>query len=227
MKPADARMNASAHTDAAALPSYRGYDVLAKRDTPSWNDATRRAIDARLQVAATAPRHLDAAQFATLGAVCARIVPQRQGDAGGVPTAALIDARLASDEGDGFRDARLPSLRAAWRIGLAALDAMARHAHARPFAALDAHAADALLRAVQQGRIDAQSEAAWAGMDPRMFFAKRVLVDICGAYYSHPFAWNEIGFGGPASPRGYVRMDFNRRDPWEAQVDAEGARDEH
>ncbi|MFP3656483.1 gluconate 2-dehydrogenase subunit 3 family protein, partial [Burkholderia sp. SIMBA_052] len=51
-------MNASAHTDAAALPSYRGYDVLAKRDTPSWNDATRRAIDARLQVAATAPRHL-------------------------------------------------------------------------------------------------------------------------------------------------------------------------
>jgi hypothetical protein len=50
-------------------------------------------------------------------------------------------------------------------------------------------------------------------------------MDLCGAYYSHPFAWNEIGFGGPASPRGYVRMDFNRRDPWEAQVDGEGDRD--
>ena len=37
------------------------------------------------------------------------------------------------------------------------------------------------------------------------------------AYYAHPSAWNEIGFGGPASPRGYVRMDFNRRDPWEAR----------
>jgi hypothetical protein len=36
------------------------------------------------------------------------------------------------------------------------------------------------------------------------------------AYYSHPTAWSEIGFGGPASPRGYVRMGFNRRDPWEA-----------
>ena len=36
------------------------------------------------------------------------------------------------------------------------------------------------------------------------------------AYYAHPAAWNEIGFGGPASPRGYVRMDFDRRDPWEA-----------
>jgi hypothetical protein len=35
-------------------------------------------------------------------------------------------------------------------------------------------------------------------------------------FYSHPWAWNEIGFGGPASPRGYVRMAFDRRDPWEA-----------
>ncbi|RQZ16658.1 gluconate 2-dehydrogenase subunit 3 family protein [Burkholderia sp. Bp9031] len=208
-----------------ALPSYSGYDVLAKRDTPSWNDATRSAIDARLRVAASAPRHLDAEQFVTLGALCERIVPQRKGVVGSVPTAALLDARLATDEGDGFRDARLPPLRAAWHTGLAALDAMARHAHDRPFASLDAQDADALLDAVQHGRIDRAVESAWAGMDPRTFFAKRVLMDLCAAYYSHPFAWNEIGFGGPASPRGYVRMDFNRRDPWEAQVDGEGDRD--
>ena len=25
-----------------------------------------------------------------------------------------------------------------------------------------------------------------------------------------------MGFGGPASPRGYVRMELDRRDPWEA-----------
>ena len=25
----------------------------------------------------------------------------------------------------------------------------------------------------------------------------------CSAFYSHPWAWNEIGFGGPAYPRGY------------------------
>jgi hypothetical protein len=36
------------------------------------------------------------------------------------------------------------------------------------------------------------------------------------AYYAHPTAWSEIGWGGPASPRGYVRLDFNERDPWEA-----------
>ena len=27
---------------------YPGYDVLAKRHTPSWNEATRRVIDQRL-----------------------------------------------------------------------------------------------------------------------------------------------------------------------------------
>ena len=37
-----------------------------------------------------------------------------------------------------------------------------------------------------------------------------------GLYYSHPTAWSEMGFGGPASPRGYVRMELDRRDPWEA-----------
>ncbi|OXH83905.1 gluconate 2-dehydrogenase, partial [Burkholderia multivorans] len=125
------------------------------------------------------------------------------------------------------RDARLPPLRVAWHTGLAALDTMARHAYGRPFASLAESDADALLRAVQQGQVDRKVEAAWAGMDPRMFFSKRVLMDICGAYYSHPFAWNEIGFGGPASPRGYVRMDFNRRDPWEARMDGEGDRDGH
>ena len=40
--------------------------------------------------------------------------------------------------------------------------------------------------------------------------------DIVRAYYAHPTAWSEIGWGGPASPRGYVRMGFDERDPWEA-----------
>jgi hypothetical protein len=40
---------------------------------------------------------------------------------------------------------------------------------------------------------------------------------VAGYYYSHPAAWSEVGFGGPASPRGYVRIGFNTRDPWEAK----------
>jgi hypothetical protein len=37
----------------------------------------------------------------------------------------------------------------------------------------------------------------------------------CTAFYSHPWAWNEIGFGGPAYPRGYKNLGLDRREPWE------------
>ena len=38
------------------------------------------------------------------------------------------------------------------------------------------------------------------------------------AFYSHPWAWNEIGFGGPAYPRGYMRLQVGHagREPSEA-----------
>jgi hypothetical protein len=53
-------------------------------------------------------------------------------------------------------------------------------------------------------------------MPAAVFFHNRLLHDVVAAYYAHPIAWNEIGFGGPASPRGYVRLNYDRRDPWEA-----------
>ena len=193
---------------------YADYDVLDKRSTPSWNDATRRVVDARLALrdAGRAPRFLDAHAFATLDALAARIVPQSDLRTP-VPVAALVDEKLYRNRGDGFRDAQLPPLRDAWCIGLAALDAEAVQAYARPFAELDGAARDALLRAMQRGEL---THPAWHEMSPKAFFVARLLRDVCSAYYAHPSAWSEIGFGGPASPRGYVRMDFNRRDPWEA-----------
>ncbi len=33
-----------------------------------------------------------------------------------------------------------------------------------------------------------------------------VMRAVLSAFYSHPWAWNEIGFGGPAYPRGYARL---------------------
>jgi hypothetical protein len=45
----------------------------------------------------------------------------------------------------------------------------------------------------------------------------------CTAFYSHPWAWNEIGFPGPAYPRGYLNPGVNARERWEARdrVDAD------
>ena len=70
-----------------------------------------------------------------------------------------------------------------------------------------------MLRQMQRGEFQAE---ALRGMPADGFFKHRVVNDIVSAYYAHPTAWSEIGFGGPASPRGYVRLGFGRRDPWEA-----------
>lgn len=189
---------------------FPGYDVLAKRYSLSWNEKTRQVIDQRLAVPRE-PRFLTVDAFRTLEAICDRIVPQ-PAERPPVPLAALIDAKLHENKIDGYRDHRLPPLREAWRRGIAGIEAEARHRHSVAFAALDAAERDALLRAVQEGNIAAD----WGGMPPAVFFAKHLLFDIVTQYYGHPTAWSEIGFGGPASPRGYVRMDFDRRDPWEA-----------
>jgi len=120
---------------------------------------------------------------------------------------------MVEDAREGYRNAQLPKLREAWRIGLAAIDAEARSAHARSFHELSAAQQDDLIAAMQKGELRG---AEWRGMPSQLFFVSRAAPDIVKAYYAHPTAWNEIGWGGPASPRGYVRMQANRRDPWEA-----------
>ena len=205
---------------------YPGYDVLAKRDTPSWNEQTRRVVEARLAIP-NEPRFLSTPEWQTLVAICARIVPQPD-DRPPIPVAALVDRKLHRDAGDGYRNAKLPPLRQAWRTGLAAFEQEARRTFGMPFHQLPTWQQEALLRQAQHGKLH---DPTWNGMPPELFFQDRLMRDILHAYYSHPTAWNEIGFGGPASPRGYVRMGFDRRDPWEAAEakdgDAETARREN
>lgn len=191
---------------------YPGYDVLSKRHSPSWNDKTRAVVDQRLAIDPERHAALDEAAWRTLKAVCDRIVPQPPGRPP-VPVAAMIDEKLAARAGDGYRDARLPPLDEAWRRGLRALDAEARARHGRPFHALEGPEQDGLLTAAERGYA---ADPAWGGMPPALFFSKRIIPDVLAAYYAHPTAWSEIGFGGPAAPRGYVRMGFDMRDPWEA-----------
>jgi hypothetical protein len=193
-------------------PLYPGYDVLAKWNTPSWDAITRRVIDERLATP-DAPRFFSGEEWAVAAALCRRIVPQPD-EADAVSLVALLDAKLLGDHGGGFREASMPYMREAWRKALFALDEEARAQHdGRGFAELPNHEQDALLSAMQAGGI---SGGRWAGIDAKTFFERRILVDVPPLYYGHPKAWNEIGFGGPASPRGYVRLDGNRLDPWEA-----------
>jgi hypothetical protein len=191
---------------------FPGYDVMAKRHTPSWNEMTRRVIDQRLAMPRE-PRFFSEDEWQTLTAIAGRIVPQPT-DRPPVPLAAMVDDKMAHDRTDGYRNAQLPKMQEAWRRGLHAIEADSCTRHGARFHRLDAAKQDALLAAMQRGEL---TGPAWQGMSCRLFFQERVLHDIVSAYYAHPTSWNEIGFGGPASPRGYVRMGTNKRDPWEAE----------
>jgi hypothetical protein len=190
---------------------YPGYDVMQKRSTPSWNEQTERVIDRRLAVGGE-PQFFTKSEFETVCAIAARIVPQ-QHTAEVIPVAALVDHKLHQGKSDGYRLAGMPREREAWRIGLEAVDAESKSEHGAPFAHLSPDQQDDLLRRIESGEARA---AEWGTMRSSDFFKKRMARDLVLAYYSHPSSWNEIGWGGPASPRGYVRLDFNDRDPWEA-----------
>lgn len=187
------------------------YDVLAKRSTPSWDAVTRAAVDVRLALE-DRPVFFDAARWATLRVLCETVMPQT-GEHAHIPLAAAVDRACADDRRAGYRSDRLPPLRDAWTRGLTALDAEAQAAHGVGFAVLDDHSRDELVGAMQRGEL---ASALWGPMPAAVFFSERAAPDIVRAYYAHPSAWSEIGFGGPASPRGYVRLGLGKRDPWEA-----------
>ena len=72
-----------------------------------------------------------------------------------------------------------------------------------------------LVQAVQDGDGD------WHGLAPPHVWSLWTR-HACTAFYSHPWAWNEIGFPGPAYPRGYLNLGVDAREKHEER-DAEPA----
>jgi hypothetical protein len=103
----------------------------------------------------------------------------------------------------------------AWRRSLRALDEDAQQACGKSFAACSWEEQAELIQAVQD-----RGSQDWHGMRAHHVWSLWTRY-ACAAFYSHPWAWNEIGFGGPAYPRGYKHIGFDAREPWEVpdQVD--------
>ena len=193
---------------------YPDYDVLAKWQSPSWNEQTREVVAKRLRELPPR-RFLTEAQYATLEAVCDRVMPQPERGLDKVPIAPWIDARLHENRGSGTRYVPLPPLQDCWRRGLDAIEAEAQHRYRRPYHLLDPVEQDLILQAMNKGETEGP---AWGPHFPAQKFMRHELLQvIVEVYYAHPAAWSEIGFGGPASPRGYLRLAANRHDSWEAQ----------
>ena len=190
---------------------FPGYSTLKKWDSPSWNDATRTAVGHRLH---HPPERtfFTPEEFTTLQALCDRIVPQSN-VTDKVPIAAFVDHKMAANQTDGMQQDGEPTMQELWRRGLRALDAEAKLRFGAPFAELIGGRQDDVISFLQNKDVRASE---WDDVPLDSFFKSRVLHDIVTYFYGMPQGWDLIGFGGPASPRGYVRMGFDRHDPWDA-----------
>jgi len=191
---------------------YRHYDVLDKWSTPSFDAPTRAVLTERLHVLPPR-RFFTPEEWTLLQAVTARVLPQLD-RIEPVPIVPWLDEQLWAGRGEGFRHEGTAPMRQAWRDGLAAIEAEAQRRHGCGFAALHAASGDALLGVLAQGGAD---PALWRAEAAQHFFIHILVKSIVAIYYAHPAAWSEIGFGGPASPRGYVRLGADERDAWEAR----------
>jgi hypothetical protein len=203
-----------AGAESAPATRYPDYDVLARWTGPDWDSQTRAVV--RRRVSDVPPiRFLTVDEVRLLEAVAERLMPQPDRRVGErVPIVPWIDEKLHNDWRDGYRYEELPPLREAWRLGLQGIDESARLLHGRSFADLDVAAQDELLTLVQRG--DAPGQA-WTRLPAVRFFRDILCLTVVKTYYAHPSAWSEIGYSGPASPRGHVRNWMGGVDPWEAQ----------
>ena len=117
-----------------------------------------------------------------------------------VPVLALIDTRLAIGETDGWHYDDMPQDSQTWRDTLIFLDRDAQQTHGVGFAELDAPRQAVLIQRMQDLT---DSHGRWHDYPAAQVWSLWTRY-ACTAFYSHPWAWNEIGFPGPAYPRGYL-----------------------
>ena len=195
-------------------PHFPGFDVLAQRR--HWDDVTAGVVLARLSLP-DPPRFHTLTEEGVARALLDQLLDQH--DDPRVPVFEMIDARLAAGQTDGWHYADLPDDAAAWKQTLAALDADAHQRHGHGFAEATRQEQGVLIQAVQDRGNQTQGNQTGGDRDWHELRADRVWSlwtrYACTAFYSHPWAWNEIGFSGPAYPRGYKNTGVDRLEPYE------------
>jgi hypothetical protein len=186
---------------------FPGFDVVAQ--ARHWDPVTAGVVLSRLRT----PMELSfftLAEQAVATALCDQLLGQDGADQR-IPVVELIDGRLARMETDGWRYADMPEDAQAWRDTLRYLDEDAHEMFSRGFAECDADTQRALIQAIQ----DTGSKE-WHGLNAAHVWSLWTRY-ACTAFYSHPKVWDEIGFSGPAYPRGYKNIGVDAREPYEVR----------
>jgi hypothetical protein len=190
---------------------YPDYDVLAEAD--HWDEVTRALVFDRVENVPPI-RFFDEREARCLEAFCDCITAQDEEPR--IPVLNYVDEKLYENDGDGYQYFDMPTDQETWRTVARGLDEEAAKLGRDSFASLVEHEQHELCHRFDQGELYG---GAWATFTVSRAWSI-VVRHICQAFYSHPWAWNEIGFGGPAYPRGYAAFgnpDLGEREHWEAE----------
>ena len=192
---------------------YPGFSTLSQQ--AFWDEATRKVVLARVEQIPPF-RYFSDDEIRLMQAICDRLIPQDDRDeAHKIPIVNYIDERLYTGRIDGYRFEDMPPDHEAHRLGLQGIEAVARHMYNRSFTELEPLQQDHVLQSLHDANPPAGGEI-WKKLPVRRYWMLLVQ-DAIEGYYAHPYAWDEIGFGGPAYPRGYMRLEGGRPEPWEVE----------
>jgi len=185
---------------------YPDYDVLD--EIADWDDLTRGVVLKRLNDVPS--RHFfTEAEWDALTAFCDVVLAQDSDPR--IPVVAYIDEKLHAGRLDGYQYADMPDDRDTWRLVARGLDQVAEAKGAASYALASAEVRQEIAGEFSEAKV---TGGAWDEVNVARAFAV-VMRSALAAFYSHPWAWNEIGFGGPAYPRGYARLGIGVSESWE------------
>jgi hypothetical protein len=180
-----------------------------------WDAATRNLLVMRVEQPPSI-RYFTIEQAKFWRAVFDHLIPQhdRTPDRR-IPIVEPIDDRLYRNRTIGYRYENMPHDRDTFLLGQQAIDAESAKRYGSEFILLPNHQQDLILKAIHDHKPTAANEI-WKQMSIGRFW-QMLMQDALKSYYSHPWAWDEIGFGGPAYPRAYTRLERGEPEPWEVE----------
>ncbi len=191
---------------------YPGFSTLAQQNF--WDEATRNTILHRVH-------HIPPIRFFSqdevllLSIIADHLLPQDdRHPSKRIPVVARIDERLHKRHIPGYRFENMPEDGAVYRLGFKAIEQMAGKSYNRPFRELEWREQEELLKSIHDGQPKEGASEIWEQMEIHRYWAMLV-GDCVESYYAHPWAWDEIGFGGPAYPRAYARLERGEPESWE------------
>jgi len=193
---------------------YPNFDVM--REKEHWDPHTREIVTQRFNTDTFRTyRHFSDHEADTLARLCSILLDD---DRSTVISYVVnhFDSVLQSGIGESQRKAGVPKQSDLIHGGLAWLDQACVERYGMKFVTLDKPVQEQAIQQVVNGNF---ASASITAPIPVKDWIDKMLAEAVAAYYSHPTIWSEIGYAGPAYPRGYVRSELGLTDPWEARRD--------